>query len=292
MTLISIIIPTYNPSAYLREAIESVVCQSYDDVEIIVIDDGSDAEFRSIIDSVVEAYPMSRLIRKPTNRGVSSARNRGLEVAKGDFILFLDDDDLLAEGVLKAGMTVFDMHPEADVVMTRGEVLYEGASESQIRRQKAIFEYNQRRYARLNYRDPSFFLVYTPPIHCLLFRRQVFQKGRFDEELKYGEDRMLWLYLRKRGIRFISSDFVGGYYRLADKSTSQDKGLRIFFRKLLSSGILSTRFERGYVISFLFLLELKSGAWVESLVLGSKALLYPEALVYLLWKFLVVRHMG
>ncbi len=90
MKLVSIIIPAYNSARYIRETVESALNQTWQNREIIVVDDGSTDD----TSSAVSSYPVT-LIRK-ANGGASSARNVGLSAAKGDFIQWLDSDDLLA----------------------------------------------------------------------------------------------------------------------------------------------------------------------------------------------------
>ena len=100
--MISIIIPAYNSAAFIGETIENILSQSYSDVEIIVVNDGSTDDTSGIVSGLSEDNPGKiRLIEKE-NGGVSSARNLGLESAKGEFVLFQDADDLYADGALSA----------------------------------------------------------------------------------------------------------------------------------------------------------------------------------------------
>lgn len=103
--LISVIIPVYNVAPYLREALDSVVNQTYRSLQILVIDDGSTDGSGSICDEYSYRDPRIAVIHQP-NRGVSCARNVGLDLATGDFIGFLDSDDAwhpeFAECMLKA----------------------------------------------------------------------------------------------------------------------------------------------------------------------------------------------
>lgn len=92
--MISVIIPVYNAQKVLSEAIESVLNQSYRNFELLLIDDGSTDASPSICDSFASKDHRVRVIHKK-NGGVSSARNCGLDAAKGEFISFVDNDDLL-----------------------------------------------------------------------------------------------------------------------------------------------------------------------------------------------------
>lgn len=97
---ISVVIPVYNTQAYVGEAIESAREQSLRDIEIIVIDDGSTDRSPSIIRELANTDPRIRIYTQ-TNQGVSAARNKGLEYVKGEFIYFLDSDDLLEKNALE-----------------------------------------------------------------------------------------------------------------------------------------------------------------------------------------------
>lgn len=109
--LVSVIIPCYNQARFLSEAIESVLAQTYKNFEIIVIDDGSTDNTRQI----VEQYEEVRYLRQE-NQGVASARNLGLRLSKGEYLVFLDADDRLLPEAIKIGLRSFDTHPESAFV--------------------------------------------------------------------------------------------------------------------------------------------------------------------------------
>ena len=89
-TLVSVIIPTYNRAKTVRNAIDSVLQQTYKNIEIIVIDDGSSDNTAQVL----ESYRNKVQIIQQENAGPSVARNRGIEIANGDIFCFLDSDDL------------------------------------------------------------------------------------------------------------------------------------------------------------------------------------------------------
>lgn len=91
-SLISIIIPIYNTERYLDRCIKSVVSQTYKRLEIILIDDGSTDGSLAISEKYVSEDPRAKLIRQ-SNRGASAARNAGLDIAQGDYVMFVDSDD-------------------------------------------------------------------------------------------------------------------------------------------------------------------------------------------------------
>jgi len=90
---ISVIIPTYNLSAYLKEALDSVINQTYKNTEIIVVDDGSTDDTGDIVTDYAARHPNKIRYIYQNNRGVAAARNVGITSASGDMIAFLDGDD-------------------------------------------------------------------------------------------------------------------------------------------------------------------------------------------------------
>ncbi len=110
-TLVSVVIPCYNQSNFLGEAIESVLAQTYRHFEIIVIDDGSPDNTAE----VAVRYPDVRYIRQE-NQGLSGARNTGFRESQGKYLVFLDADDRLLPGALQAGINCLHIHPECAFV--------------------------------------------------------------------------------------------------------------------------------------------------------------------------------
>src|SRR2546428_1968701 len=100
--LVSVIIPCFNASEWIREALNSVVAQNYDNLEIIAIDDGSTDDSGDIIR---DEFGFVRLVRTP-NRGVSRARNLGTRLSSGQFCQYLDADDVLAADKIRKQMAV------------------------------------------------------------------------------------------------------------------------------------------------------------------------------------------
>ena len=91
---VSIIVPVYNAGRYLKECIESIINQTYKYVELILVDDGSEDNSADIMDEYKRKYPQIRTIRK-TNGGPNSARKAGLDIAEGEYIMFVDADDYI-----------------------------------------------------------------------------------------------------------------------------------------------------------------------------------------------------
>lgn len=116
--LVSVIIPCYNHGKYLAQAIESVLNQSYINIEIIVIDDGS------IDDTAVVAKKFEQVkYYFQTNQGLSASRNKGVEWSKGDYIVFLDADDWLLTDAISKNLQMLQLNPKAALV-SGGHIFY------------------------------------------------------------------------------------------------------------------------------------------------------------------------
>jgi glycosyltransferase involved in cell wall biosynthesis len=113
-SLVSVIIPVYNGARYVREALESVFAQTYRPFEVIVVDDGS------VDDSglIAQSFPEVRYIRQ-ANQGVAAARNHAIEVARGEFFAFLDQDDLWTPEKLRLQIGHLRSHPELGYTLTQ-----------------------------------------------------------------------------------------------------------------------------------------------------------------------------
>lgn len=111
--MISIIIPLYNKEHCIGETIGSILSQSYRNFEIIVVNDGSKDNSAAIVHSINDER--IRLINKE-NEGVSKTRNRGIKEAKGEWVMFLDADDIIEEGCLQALMQLNTEYPEANIL--------------------------------------------------------------------------------------------------------------------------------------------------------------------------------
>lgn len=116
--LVSVIVPIYGVEPYLEECVDSILGQSYPNLEVLLIDDGSPDRCGAICDAYAARDPRVRAIHQ-ANAGVSAARNHGLDLATGDFILFVDSDDWIDRETIEGYMRIFSEHPDLDVVESR-----------------------------------------------------------------------------------------------------------------------------------------------------------------------------
>ena len=110
--LVSVIIPAYNGAAYIRQAVESVLNQTYSHYEILIIDDGSTDNTRSVLEPYLDKVQYIY----QENRGVAVARNRGIEISKGEFVAFLDQDDFFMPHKLALQVACFELQPSLGMV--------------------------------------------------------------------------------------------------------------------------------------------------------------------------------
>ena len=117
--LVSVIIPTRNRPNYLQQAVESVLCQTYPNIEVIIVDDGSDSKGAAIKKVLLPYLPLPNLTYTyQHNKGVGAAVNRGLMLAQGEYIQRLDDDDRLLPEKVARSIDVFQALPEVGLVAT------------------------------------------------------------------------------------------------------------------------------------------------------------------------------
>ncbi len=116
MTKVSIIMPLYNAEKYLTEAIKSILNQTYNDFELICINDCSTDRTRDIVEEFQKRDDRIKMLKNEKNLGAAPSRNKGLKAARGDYILFLDGDDIFEEELLEKATATIEKY-QADIVL-------------------------------------------------------------------------------------------------------------------------------------------------------------------------------
>jgi glycosyltransferase involved in cell wall biosynthesis len=183
--LVSVIIPTYNRAEMVRQAVASVEAQTYRDFEIVVVDDGGTDD----TGAGLAAIPELRLVRHARRRGVSAARNTGVAAARGQWLAFLDSDDLWLPEKLARQVSRLADKPERLISQTE---------ETWVRRGVAVHKPGTHRKAAGNLFGASLARCMISPSAVILNRRLLEEHGGFDETLPAAEDYDLWLRLTWR----------------------------------------------------------------------------------------------
>lgn len=190
---ISVVIPCYNAKPYLAATIQSALAQDWPDLEIMVVDDGSSDGSAALVQSM---FPNVRLI-KQVNQGVAAARNNGIAQAQGDWIAFLDADDIWLPGKLRAQWGVLQESPNARMAYTAWQVWTstEPAPSPDYLDTLAADSGSAARWAGASgWVYPQLLLDCVVWTSTVLAHKSVFAEvGVFDPKLRIGEDYDLWL---------------------------------------------------------------------------------------------------
>ncbi|SHL54222.1 glycosyltransferase family 2 protein [Flavobacterium xanthum] len=196
-TIVSIIVPCYNQAQYLDETLQSVLNQTYQKWECIIVNDGSPDNTENIVEKWLKRDARFQYFFKE-NGGVSSARNLGISHAVGEFILPLDADDKIGSDYISLGIEVFKYDTALKVVYCRAEYFGEKSGPWNLQ------PYSLKELARLNM------------IFCsALFRKKDWELvGGYDINMIYGiEDWEFWISILKDGGKVFCLDTVQFYYR-------------------------------------------------------------------------------
>lgn len=113
--LVSVVMPCYNYASFVGDAVDSVLSQTYKNIELIIINDGSTDDTKEILEAITDSRVTVLHIE---NSGVSAARNKGIELAKGQFIAFIDADDLWSPDKIQLQVQAFKQHPDCSYCFT------------------------------------------------------------------------------------------------------------------------------------------------------------------------------
>ncbi|CAG1012662.1 partial Chondroitin synthase, partial [Anaerolineales bacterium] len=246
---VSIIIPTYNRANLIGETLHSVFAQTYQDFEIIVVDDGSTDNTAEVLRPLAETGRIKYI--RQDNQGASAARNRGIREADGIYIAFLDSDDLFEPTKLELQVNYYRKHPELGLV-------HSGFT-------KFNFANND-----LGYRDTSWFSGNVYPkilgywttlmaMDTVIVARNVFDSvGLFDSNLVHGEDLDMWRRIaRKYPFGFVNRSLArirvhegnisrerlnaaDGLAKYLEKAFEDDPSLSSGFKRRAFSNLYST----------------------------------------------------
>jgi glycosyltransferase involved in cell wall biosynthesis len=208
---ISVIIPCYNAGKYIREAVDSILNQTYKNLEILLIDDGSSDETRSVIDDYVKKDVRVLPVYNDINLGLIRTLNKGMQLATGDYIARMDADDISALNRIEVLHDYFIANPETDVISaayycldTNGRVI-------------------RKVYPKATLSTALHFVSFfcTPVNHpCVMAKASVFKVNKYDEIYIHSEDYELFSRLLNKGFKFVNLMEPLYYLRINPESVS------------------------------------------------------------------------
>lgn len=227
--MISVVIPLYNKEKSITTTLESVFAQSYTDYEIIVVDDGSTDNGATVVENIITKCLMSnvkcqiRLISKP-NGGVCSARNMGIEEARGEYIALLDADDQWDKDYLSEQVRLIHDFPNAALSGINYTELYKGRL---VRQLATGLPEGYRGYVENYFQMPN----RVSDLFCsssVVIRKDVFEEvGLFDERMKYSEDIDMWYrIIANFKVAFFDRNMVSYLYDAENRAMNRNRQLR------------------------------------------------------------------
>ncbi len=218
---LSVIIPVYNAERYIRQSIDSVIGQIPDNSEILLIDDGSTDSSGIICDSYKKKDRRIKVIHQE-NKGVSEARNKGVESARGRKIFFMDSDDYIEPGYFNQLLS-----HDADLVISNYEAFYENGTEN-IRGEFQTYEYKS-----LKSFLQDFYIYYpiiTNPVWGKVYNVDIIRKNaiKFPPDISIGEDLLFNLQYFRCCKSFYVDNRVAVMYRQNENTLSKQTSPSLF----------------------------------------------------------------
>ena len=208
--LISILTPAFNtPVPWLREAVESALAQVYENWELVLIDDGSTAaDLLTALPALAARDRRIRLVRLESHQGISAALNRGLDLANGEWVTFLDHDDVLEPDALFQNVRLLQENPELDLIYSDEDKLTESGFDSPILKPDW---------------SPDFFLSCNYLCHMIFMRRDLVREvGGFQAQFDGSQDYDLLLRVSERTKRIHHIPRVLYHWRRSENSSASD----------------------------------------------------------------------
>ena len=209
--LISVIVPIYNVEKYLNKCIESIISQTYKNLEIILVDDGSQDLCPKICDEYAKKDNRIKVIHKENN-GVSAARNTGIDIAQGKWIAFIDADDWVDENYLK--ILISESDENIDIIGC-GYKRVNGNNIEKVNNNDETIIYDNVKFIEklLNVQNGYGF------VHTKLIRKSLINNVKFDCNIKVGEDALFNMQLAKKTKRIKIINKALYNYRISLEST-------------------------------------------------------------------------
>jgi glycosyltransferase involved in cell wall biosynthesis len=220
MKKISVIVPVYNVEKYISKCLDSLVNQTLDDIEIIVVNDGSKDNSEKIIDKYVKKYPNMIFSYKKENGGLSSARNYGLKLAKGEYIAFIDSDDYVDLDLFEK-MYNTALNEKSDVVVCPVKYVYKDKISHK--------NFNMLLFNKSIKVSPKILIEAKSYAPNKIYKREFWMKNKFEFPNQYFEDSaLIYNVLLKANKVSAINDGYYFYNRINDSSITKVLDNRIY----------------------------------------------------------------
>jgi phenylacetate-CoA ligase len=249
--LVSVIIPTYNAAQYIKDALESAFSQTYKNLEVIIIDDGSTDNTKTVIEQYAQHNTQNIHYIYQSNKGLSSARNTGIKASKGVYIAFLDSDDIWLPAKIECQMSAISESNSIGIIGCGGYFI---GSNNRIMK-----EFNRENCSdkkdllkRLSFKN-----IVSGGSEALVKRECLDKAGLFDETLISAEDWDMWLRIAKFwDIRFVEKPLVK--IRVRDDSMSAPTNAEKMLNNELA--VLKKHFSNSKFLKWNLILKMKTYA--------------------------------
>ncbi len=218
--MISIIIPTYNSSNYLRDSLSSVLNQTFKDWEIIVVDGGSRDNTQSVVEDFMKYNNLAgrlKYYRYENHIGVSEARNAGIKASSREFISFLDSDDIWYPNKLERVINIFLKFPRVDLVCHDELLSINGEIIDKLKYSEKLKNLSDKATVYEN-----LFLENFLSTSAVTVKRYCLKDNLFDTTLLVAEDYDLWLRLSYKYQFYFLDEFLGEYRKIENEALSNN----------------------------------------------------------------------
>ena len=269
--LVSIILPTYNSENRIQRVIDDLSSQTYTHYEIIIVDDASSDGTWSVIEKILKSKNNIRAVRLPVNRGPAGARNSGIEVASGEFIAFMDDDDIWFPEKLNIQVRAAYMDPAIGLV---------GCGMHQVFSREKL-EYSSVPNRRsLNFKDLLCENFLGGTISVMARTDAIREVGGFDTQFPAREEYDLWIRVSRKWKVILVPDVLMSVQHDLLRSSRISNNLNRYIEACL---LLNEKYKED--------ISLQAGSWIlrrqaeQNFFIGSQAIKIGENSKALRWYF-------
>jgi GT2 family glycosyltransferase len=211
---VTVVIPAYNASLYIAQALDSVKAQTFTDYEVIVVNDGSND--REELERILHSHPLPIIYLSQENRGVSAARNAAIRIGRGEFYSQLDSDDQWTPDYLEFQLGILNDNSDAALVYPNATIIGD-ASNEEVEYMKMSPSEGEVTFEALIQQKCIVMTSVTARMNV------VREAGMFDESIRSCEDFDLWLRIAKSGRRIVYHRRPLVFYRRHERSLSSDR---------------------------------------------------------------------